>query len=439
MPHHQVLSQRKSDNLLARLIPVPLIKLANNTYFQLVVSLSLAIVAQGIGLSRTILALDSNISSRQSIARQGKIDNLNRSGVYLANNKALAKPARIVHQVKQGDTVTKIANQYQVSRQQLIELNQIQNSNVIFVDQKLQIPVIVAREEASMPSELVPSSTQKSDVEDPYIANLRAEIEQLRAENRSKAQAPKNSNTSNTSESSATAIATSNSNLRRNTNSEATEDPYIANLRAEIDLLRLENQQQTVEDRSDSASLDSISDSTSEAAAASTPPPSFIATSRDSASSVNVKEDLVEPETVALVLPPLIDEEYLPNAFDGYIWPAQGVLTSGYGWRWGRMHRGIDIGAPIGTPIVAAAAGKVIGAGWHSGYGNLIKLEHLDGSITYYAHLDNFMVTHGQQVKQGEQIAEMGNTGYSTGSHLHFEVRLRGHTAIDPLALLDPR
>ena len=113
-----------------------------------------------------------------------------------------------------------------------------------------------------------------------------------------------------------------------------------------------------------------------------------------------------------------------------------GVLTSGYGWRWGRLHRGIDIAAPIGTPVLAAASGVVVGAGWHSGYGNLIKIEHLDGSVTLYGHTNKILVTHDQKVEQGQQIAEMGNTGNSTGSHLHFEIHPKSKEAIDPLVLL---
>ena len=141
-------------------------------------------------------------------------------------------------------------------------------------------------------------------------------------------------------------------------------------------------------------------------------------------------------------LPPLSSpEQYLPASpaaeFDGYIWPARGTLTSGYGWRWGRPHRGIDIAGPIGTPIVAAASGEVISAGWNSGgYGNLVKLKHPNGSVTFYAHNHRIMVRRGQKVKQGQQIAKMGSTGYSTGSHLHFEIRSNGKTAVNPIAYL---
>lgn len=133
-------------------------------------------------------------------------------------------------------------------------------------------------------------------------------------------------------------------------------------------------------------------------------------------------------------------EAYLPGSagqFNGYIWPAKGVLTSGFGPRWGRMHRGIDIAAPVGTPIHAAAAGKVITAGWNSGgYGYLVEIEHEDGSVTLYAHNNRILVQAGQEVAQGQQISEMGSTGYSTGPHLHFEVHPSGRGAVNPMAFL---
>jgi len=140
-------------------------------------------------------------------------------------------------------------------------------------------------------------------------------------------------------------------------------------------------------------------------------------------------------------LPPLPGPDtYLPGGtmrFNGYIWPSEGILTSGYGWRWGRMHRGIDIAGPIGTPIVAAAPGVVTYAGWNSGgYGNLVELEHPDGSLTLYAHNQRILVNKGQKVTQGQQIAEMGSTGRSTGPHLHFEIHPSGQGAVNPMALL---
>jgi murein DD-endopeptidase MepM/ murein hydrolase activator NlpD len=101
------------------------------------------------------------------------------------------------------------------------------------------------------------------------------------------------------------------------------------------------------------------------------------------------------------------------------------------------MHKGIDIGAPIGTPIMAVAEGEVITAGWNSGgFGNLVKIEHPDGTITLYAHNNRVLVRKGQIVQQGDQISELGNTGRSTGPHLHFEIHPNGKSAVNPIALL---
>nr|WP_310428773.1 M23 family metallopeptidase [Chamaesiphon sp. VAR_48_metabat_135_sub] len=121
----------------------------------------------------------------------------------------------------------------------------------------------------------------------------------------------------------------------------------------------------------------------------------------------------------------------------GFSWPAAGKLTSKFGRRWGRMHKGIDIAGPIGTPINAAADGTVIAAGWNSGgYGNLVEVRHNDGTITRYGHNSRLSVSVGQTVRQGQQVAEMGSTGHSTGSHLHFEIRPTGGNAVNPIAHL---
>ncbi|MBD2060739.1 M23 family metallopeptidase [Funiculus sociatus GB2-A5] len=129
-----------------------------------------------------------------------------------------------------------------------------------------------------------------------------------------------------------------------------------------------------------------------------------------------------------------------PELNPRYIMPARGTLTSGYGRRWGRMHKGIDIAAPIGTPIFAAASGVVVYAGWNSGgYGNLIDIQHADGSVTRYAHNNRLLVREGETVEQGQLISEMGSTGRSTGPHLHFEIRPQGKAAVNPTALLIPQ
>ena len=123
-----------------------------------------------------------------------------------------------------------------------------------------------------------------------------------------------------------------------------------------------------------------------------------------------------------------------PSA-SGFIWPVNGTVVSGFGWRWGRMHEGIDISASTGTPIWAAAAGTVIHAGWLGGYGNLVVVDHGNGLATAYAHASAILVGVGQQVSQGETLSLVGSTGNSSGPHLHFEVRVNG-AAVDPLFYL---
>jgi murein DD-endopeptidase MepM/ murein hydrolase activator NlpD len=124
-----------------------------------------------------------------------------------------------------------------------------------------------------------------------------------------------------------------------------------------------------------------------------------------------------------------------PPSASGFVRPVHGVLTSYYGWRWGRMHEGIDLAVSSGTPVVSAAAGTVIFAGWMGGYGNLVVIDHGGGIATAYGHNTSVTVGPGQQVAQGQLIAYSGNTGHSTGPHVHFEVRVNG-AAVDPLGYL---
>ncbi len=119
----------------------------------------------------------------------------------------------------------------------------------------------------------------------------------------------------------------------------------------------------------------------------------------------------------------------------GFVWPVNGTVTSGFGMRWGRLHAGIDIAAPHGTPVRAAQAGQVIFAGAQGGYGNLILIAHGGGIVTAYAHLSSFRVGVNQFVERGQTIGAVGSTGHSTGPHLHFEVRVNG-SPVDPMGYL---
>lgn len=113
-----------------------------------------------------------------------------------------------------------------------------------------------------------------------------------------------------------------------------------------------------------------------------------------------------------------------------------GSFSSPFGSRWGRMHKGIDWSCSIGTAVRASCGGTVVSAGWVNGYGNCVMLRHSDGKQTRYAHLSKILVSSGQSVRQGEKIALSGNTGNSTGPHLHFEI-LVGGVQVNPLKYLE--
>ena len=122
-----------------------------------------------------------------------------------------------------------------------------------------------------------------------------------------------------------------------------------------------------------------------------------------------------------------------------FVMPTKGIFTSGFGYRWGVLHGGIDIANSIGTPILAASDGVVIDAGPAAGFGMWVKLRHADGTVTLYGHVNTITCNIGERVMAGDQIATMGNRGNSTGPHLHFEVLLNGTDRTDPVPWLAKR
>lgn len=130
------------------------------------------------------------------------------------------------------------------------------------------------------------------------------------------------------------------------------------------------------------------------------------------------------------------------RADSGYAKPTSGRVSSCYGWRWGALHGGVDIAAPIGTPVYAATAGVVRRAGPATGFGLAVYIEGDDGSVTVYGHVHRYFVSEGERVSAGEQIAQVGNRGQSTGPHLHFEVHPGGAMyggQVDPVPWLNAR
>jgi murein DD-endopeptidase MepM/ murein hydrolase activator NlpD len=346
------------------------------------------------------------------------------SNLSSSSTASTPKPQLRTYTVRPGDTINQIASRYQISREEIVKLNNIKDSNIIFVAQKLKLPVKLPQNANTQ------TETNFNPATITQVSNLK--LTSFDSLNKTPKSIPtrevSNLNTSNNPSTSS---------------STAGEDPYIAKLRAEIEQMRAQYRKQLRQgNTSNSLTSNLPSQSLNDSTGGTYINPKNNIQNTTNQVSATTKYDLepnsLEEKTVALKLPPLpSSEEYLPNAFDGYGWPAQGVLTSGYGYRWGRLHAGIDIAGPIGTPVVAAASGEVIEAGWDTGgYGNLVKLQHLDGSVTLYAHNDSIIVSLGQKVNQGEQIAAMGSTGYSTGSHLHFEIHPIGQSAVDPIAYL---
>lgn len=123
------------------------------------------------------------------------------------------------------------------------------------------------------------------------------------------------------------------------------------------------------------------------------------------------------------------------------IWPVSGTVTSGFSWRqspWGEgreFHQGIDIAVNLGTPVVAAADGRVVQSEWAGGYGNVVQIDHGNGIVTIYGHNASLLVQAGQNVKKGQVISLAGSSGKSTGPHVHYEVRVNG-AAVDPTRFL---
>jgi murein DD-endopeptidase MepM/ murein hydrolase activator NlpD len=123
------------------------------------------------------------------------------------------------------------------------------------------------------------------------------------------------------------------------------------------------------------------------------------------------------------------------SAAGAFLWPARGILTSRFGWRYRRHHNGIDIASPRGTPIYAARDGVVEFAGRKGGYGLVVYLKHDDGFTTLYGHVSSLVARAGDRVRKGQLIAYVGCTGACTGSHLHFEVHTGGRP-VNPMPYL---
>ncbi|SHH15198.1 peptidoglycan DD-metalloendopeptidase family protein [Clostridium grantii] len=145
-----------------------------------------------------------------------------------------------------------------------------------------------------------------------------------------------------------------------------------------------------------------------------------------------ILEESIITEPVSQVVVKGTKERPKTMATGSFGWPSGGSITSKFGYRWGRNHNGIDFGVSTGTPIKASDGGKITFAGWKGGYGYLVIIDHENGYSTYYGHNSILKVKAGERVYKGQTISLSGNTGNSTGPHLHFEIRKNGEP-INPL------
>ncbi|BFM38742.1 putative peptidase [Synechocystis sp. LKSZ1] len=354
-----------------------------------------------------------------------------------------APAATLTYQVKPGDTINYIARQHGLKPEAILRANSIDNPNLIQVNQTLVIPqhqVAVAPAPA-LPRLVTPTATSQSrtprttvgllpDVavqptvtttENPLAQEtqrLKAEVAQLPSSSQHQAATP-GAIPLTVEPASQESLDAYDINPQWNAQRQPSQSNRSLPRGFTAPRTALEQIQRNYGARSNARNLE---DSQIVGAAPVSPE--------------EYNDELQLP--VGIEVSPEFPES--PKEFTGYIWPAKGVLTSGFGRRWGRPHRGIDIAAPIGTPIMAAAPGEVIFAGWNSGgFGNLVKIRHADGSVTYYGHTNRVLVRTGELVQQGQQVAEMGSTGRSTGPHLHFEIRPDGKTAVNPIAMLPQR
>ncbi|WP_204106666.1 MULTISPECIES: peptidoglycan DD-metalloendopeptidase family protein [Spirulina sp. CCY15215] len=362
--------------------------------------------------------------------------NLNSSKQAESQAVSLSAVTGAVYRVRVGDTLQTIADGHGILVSELMQSNEISDPRLLQVDRELKIPrsrevrdlvsqspTAVYATETSEPTLIAQTTTQARiqslDSDDARLEQLKNDIMRLREE------------------------------YRQNHNEVIAPLPAQARVPArpvagvpgaiEGNTLSKPSLMVPVEDRRQNRNQNlPVTPSTERSNSSQTP---LVATAPAPSQGYNRLLEMPAGQTVEPQIPPLEDRDrYLPDSpqvFNGYMWPARGTLTSGYGPRWGRMHKGIDIAAPTGTPIYAAGSGEVVSAGWNSGgYGNLVDIRHPDGSLTRYAHNSKIIVRQGERVEQGQQISLMGSTGFSTGPHLHFEVHPSGSGAANPMAFL---
>ncbi|NJN24277.1 MAG: peptidoglycan DD-metalloendopeptidase family protein [Acaryochloridaceae cyanobacterium RL_2_7] len=361
--------------------------------------------AKNISLKHSMNAV-STVESAKRIR-----DELKQTRIKNINKSALADSGAVVHDVSKGETLASIAKQYEVPIDTLIQTNSLNNPNDIQAKESIVIPT------AQSPTELGSAKSPVLPANRPDASLVIASVD----DGAIVADKP-------------LALAPKDKDYQERTDAERELD--LSNVKVKLNAAERESVKSKVALNTDIASSSS---------GVVTPGlPGMGKVDRPGLDLIDIPVAVrgPVPKLPELELPALVSDNYLPNEWQGsgsmkFVWPAKGAFTSGYGWRWGRMHRGIDIAAPIGTPIMASAPGVVTYAQYNDGgYGNLVEVTHPDGSLTLYAHNNRILVKNGAFVSQGQQISEMGSTGRSTGPHLHFELHTAGRGAVDPVYLL---
>ncbi|WP_155523562.1 peptidoglycan DD-metalloendopeptidase family protein [Nodosilinea nodulosa] len=378
------------------------------------------------------------------------------------------------YQVKPGDTLWSIASRNGITLDALLSHNRsVESSEALLVGENISIPVASAAVEESDAGQsaelsanaLAPTPRTREQVIRDHLARIResnsalVDRDELNARIREARQELERSRTGEASQAPVSLEYHASQAVATPVAVGGGVEPASATALAAREGAQPSDAQWTVtdaaKDEPQAVALSSVAEPAAEVSvqpglgdvpqSATEPVPSqLLAAAPLGADAYRIESNLPVGQTVSPSMPMMPGaNEFLPEAprlSNGFIWPTHGTLTSGYGWRWGRMHRGIDIAGPVGTPVVAAAPGVVVQAGWNSGgYGNMVDIQHADGSLTRYAHNSRLLVHQGEQVRQGQQISEMGSTGYSTGPHLHFEIHPPNSGAVNPMAYLPDR
>jgi murein DD-endopeptidase MepM/ murein hydrolase activator NlpD len=351
--------------------------------------------------SLTMTASDDSSSPLENELTKVLEADIPQASIPTSENLESAKPTGLIHKVQKGENLSQIAEKYKVSPESIAQSNKIPNPNLIEANQDLVVPS--ASISAAAAPLILGSWADNTRILSQAISQMGIASALLTPQQPLKPEQASNTQPISQPQTIAATLLTSEKAPQA-----YWQDPKPA---------------------SGPLALNMSSDGTV---------PSY---GSGTTSSVIARRSTF-PQLPALELPSLSSaEQFLPSSMQGgsqkYIWPAKGVFTSPYGYRWGRMHRGIDVAGPVGTPVVAAAAGVVVKAGWDDGgYGNLVEIQHPDGSFTRYGHNSSINTRVGAVVQQGELVAAMGSTGRSTGPHCHFEIHPNGQRAVDPMTYL---